>query len=189
MMRGLAVAAPRPSHGIETQIKNTDIEDVSQLGVELLRAAGFRVGSTAADSSKSRPSRDVDRRAGSADSRPSRPHSGTGRFDPMLPAVRSQARANFTRSSFACCPLVDHRLGRVAVVCDFCTAATPPRLHAPVRTGCSGNSRDGMPINSDERRRCCRATQEGATGSAVRRSGWAGNTLTHRPGAPAAATA
>jgi hypothetical protein len=64
MMRGLAMAGPRPAQGIEAQIKNTDIEDVSQLGVELLRAVGSWVGSTAVDSSKSRPSRDVDRRSG-----------------------------------------------------------------------------------------------------------------------------
>ena len=40
--------------------------DVSQLGVELLRAVGLWIGSTAVDPSKSRPSRDVDRRAASA---------------------------------------------------------------------------------------------------------------------------
>ena len=34
-MRGLAVAGPRPSQGIEAQINNPDIEDVSQLGAEL----------------------------------------------------------------------------------------------------------------------------------------------------------
>src|SRR6516162_7552279 len=36
MMRGLAVAGPRPSQGVAAQIKNADIEDVSRLGVELL---------------------------------------------------------------------------------------------------------------------------------------------------------
>ena len=36
MMRGLAVAGPRPSQGVAAQIKNADIEDISQLGVELL---------------------------------------------------------------------------------------------------------------------------------------------------------
>src|SRR5215472_8768594 len=36
MMRGLAVAGPRPSQGIIAQIKNADIEDVSRLWVELL---------------------------------------------------------------------------------------------------------------------------------------------------------
>jgi hypothetical protein len=39
MMRGLAVAGPRPSQGVAAQM--TLIEDVSQLGVELLRAVGF----------------------------------------------------------------------------------------------------------------------------------------------------
>ena len=36
MMRGLAVAGPRPLPRGCTQIKNADFEDVSQLGVELL---------------------------------------------------------------------------------------------------------------------------------------------------------
>jgi hypothetical protein len=44
-MRGLAVAGPRPPKGVAAQMTLT--EDVSQLRVELLRAAGFWVGSTA----------------------------------------------------------------------------------------------------------------------------------------------
>ena len=48
-----------PSQGIEAQIKNADVDDVSQLGGGIAR--GFWIGSTASDSSKSRPSRDVDR--------------------------------------------------------------------------------------------------------------------------------
>jgi hypothetical protein len=47
MMRGLAVAGPRPSQGVAAQIKNADFEDASQLGVELPRATSFWVGSTA----------------------------------------------------------------------------------------------------------------------------------------------
>jgi hypothetical protein len=80
MMRGLACLGRAPSQGIEAQNKNTDIEDVSQLGVELLRAAGFWVGSTAVDSSKSRPSGEIDRRAGSADSGRSRDRDQTAQF-------------------------------------------------------------------------------------------------------------
>jgi len=36
MMRGLAVAGPRPCQGVAAQNKNADIEDTSRLGVELL---------------------------------------------------------------------------------------------------------------------------------------------------------
>jgi hypothetical protein len=44
MMRGLAVAGPRPSEGVAAQIKNADIEDVSQLGAELLARPASGLG-------------------------------------------------------------------------------------------------------------------------------------------------
>src|SRR6516164_7377270 len=44
MMRGLAVAGPRPSQGVAAKIKNADIEDVSQLGVELLARPASGLG-------------------------------------------------------------------------------------------------------------------------------------------------
>src|SRR5215472_9752752 len=97
MMRGLAVVGPRPSQGIAAQIKNADIEDVSQLGVELLRAAGFWIGSTAVDSSKSRPSRDVDRSAGSTDPSRSREHDRSAQVDPK-PSL------GFRRGNWSSCP-------------------------------------------------------------------------------------
>src|SRR6516162_1353867 len=44
MLRGLAVAGPRPSQGVAAKIKNADIEDVSQLGVELLARPASGLG-------------------------------------------------------------------------------------------------------------------------------------------------
>src|SRR6516162_573649 len=44
MMRGLAVAGPRPSQGVAAKIKNADIEDVSQLGAELLARPASGLG-------------------------------------------------------------------------------------------------------------------------------------------------
>src|SRR6516164_3343303 len=44
MMRGLAVAGPRPSQGVAAQIKNAHIEDVSRLGVELLARLASGMG-------------------------------------------------------------------------------------------------------------------------------------------------
>ena len=44
MMRGLAAAGPRPSQGVAAQIKNADIEDVSQLGAELLARPASGLG-------------------------------------------------------------------------------------------------------------------------------------------------
>src|SRR6516225_5223619 len=44
MMRGLAVAGPRPSQGVVAQIKSADIEDVSRLGVELLARLASGLG-------------------------------------------------------------------------------------------------------------------------------------------------
>src|SRR6516162_11847953 len=81
MMRGLMVAGPRSSLGDAAQIKNADIKNVSRLG-GIARAAGFPVGSTAVDSSKSRPSRDADRSAGSTDSSRSKDRDRAARFDP-----------------------------------------------------------------------------------------------------------
>src|SRR6516164_4492343 len=43
-MRGLAVAGSRPSQGVAAQFKNADIEDVSQLGVELLARPASGLG-------------------------------------------------------------------------------------------------------------------------------------------------
>ena len=43
-MRGLAVAGSRPSQGVAAQIKNADIEDVSQLGAELLARPASGLG-------------------------------------------------------------------------------------------------------------------------------------------------
>ena len=80
MMRGPVVAGPRPSQGDAAQIKNADIKNVSRLG-GIARAAGFQVGSTAVDSSKSGPSRDVDRSAESIDSSRSQDRDRAARFD------------------------------------------------------------------------------------------------------------
>ena len=44
MMRGLAVAGPRPSQGVAAQIKNADFDDVSQLGVKLLARPASGLG-------------------------------------------------------------------------------------------------------------------------------------------------
>src|SRR6516164_4304090 len=43
-MRGLAVAGSRPSQGVAAQFKNADIEDVSQLGAELLARPASGLG-------------------------------------------------------------------------------------------------------------------------------------------------
>ena len=44
MLRGLAVAGQRPSQGVAAKIKNADIEDVSQLGAELLARPASGLG-------------------------------------------------------------------------------------------------------------------------------------------------
>src|SRR6516165_8155152 len=44
MMRGLAMAGPRLSQGVAAKIKNADIEDVSQLGAELLARPASGLG-------------------------------------------------------------------------------------------------------------------------------------------------
>ena len=81
MMRGLVVAGPRPSQEVAAQIKNADIEDASRLGVELLaRPASGWV--TAVDSSKSRPSRNVDRSVGELRFRPFAGLKSSGKVRP-----------------------------------------------------------------------------------------------------------
>src|SRR6516162_4278347 len=95
-MRGLGMAGPRPFQGVAAQIKNADIENVSRLeGIA-------RAESTTVDTSKSRPSRDVDRSGGSTDSGRSHDRDRGARFDPNETFAHGGARCGS-------CPRTDIR--------------------------------------------------------------------------------
>src|SRR6516165_6277029 len=89
MMRGLAVAGPRPSQGVAAKIKNADIEDVSQPGAELLARPASGLGQ------RRLTHRNPDLRVTSIDQRGA-----------PIPAVRGTEieRQGSTRSGRSCLP-------------------------------------------------------------------------------------
>src|SRR6516162_11438582 len=96
MMRGLAVAGPRPSQGVAAKIKNADIEDVSQPEAELLARPASGLGQ------RRLTHRNPDLRVTSIDQRgaPFRPFAGLKSSGKVRPRLCENSRVQFARRKF-----------------------------------------------------------------------------------------